>query len=322
MTGRFYEGEVDHPPLPVGEVLAPGYTIVGHLHQSNNYDVYDVFSEERACRCIAKTPRRDLLGREKTRRALLREGGLLEGLKHPHIARLYEKIEGPPPVLILETLTGETLAHLIDTGHRRLPIKEIGHLGLHLCSAMHYLHGRGILHLDLKPSNIVSERGMAKILDLSIAHPPGPTKAGAGTTQYMAPEQITGGNVDAATDVWGIGAVLFEAATAEPPFNAEYEDTGHEEDPAEDPEDGTGTDGDPEDYEQLTRRADPVRAHRRVPAAFGEIVARCLDPDPAGRPTLAELASTLRTLTRDGWRNPASRGRAPRSDYGASATGS
>ena len=305
MTGRFYEGEVDHPPLPVGEILAPGYTIIEHLHQSNNYDVYDVFSEERACHCIAKTPRQDLLGREKTRGALLREGGLLEGLTHPHIARLYEKIEGPPPVLILETLTGETLAHLVDTSYRRLPIKEIAHLGLHLCSAMHYLHGRGILHLDLKPSNIVSERGLAKILDLSIAHPPGPTKAGAGTTQYMAPEQITGGHVDATTDVWGIGAVLFETATAEPPFNAEYEDTGHEED--SDPADGTGTDqwtstsgtgtdDDLEDYEQLTRRADPVGAHRRVPAAFGEIVARCLDPDPDGRPTLAELTSTLRTL--------------------------
>ena len=305
MTGRFYEGDVDHPPLPAGEVLAPGYTIIEHLHQSNNYDVYDVFSEERACRCIAKMPRQDLLGREKTRSALMREGGLLEGLTHPHIARLYEKIEGPSPVLILETLTGETLAHLVDTNYRRLSIKEIAHLGLHLCSAMHYLHGRGILHLDLKPSNIVSERGLAKILDLSIAHPPGPTKAGAGTTQYMAPEQITGGEVDASTDVWGIGAVLFETATAETPFNAEYEETGYDD---SGPTDETGTDGwtstggtgidaeDLEDYEQLTRWADPVRAHRRVPAAFNDVVARCLDPDPAGRPTVAELTNALRTL--------------------------
>jgi len=294
MRERFFEGDVDHPPLPAGGILAPGYTILGHLHQSNNFDVYDVFSEERACRCIAKTPRQDHLGREKTRRGLLREGGLLEGLTHPHIARLYEKIEGPPPVLIMETLTGETLAHLIDTNYRRLPIKEVAHLGLHLCSAVHYLHGRGILHLDLKPSNIVAERGMAKILDLSIAHPPGPTKKGAGTTQYMAPEQVRGDRVDAATDVWGIGAVLFEAATAEPPFNAEYEETSAEED--QDDTSGTGTDDDLEDYEQLTRRADPVRAHRRVPAAFGEILARCLDPAPDRRPTVADLTGTLRTL--------------------------
>jgi serine/threonine protein kinase len=302
---RFSEGDVDCPPLPDGKILAPGYTILAHLHQSNNFDVYDVFSEERACRCIAKTPRQDLLESERVADRLLREGSLLGGLTHPHLARLYEVVEGPPVALILETLTGETLAHLIDTNLRRLPLREVAHLGLHLCSAVHYLHGRGILHLDLKPSNIVSERGLAKILDLSIAHPPGPTRAGAGTTQYMAPEQVTGGEVDAATDVWGIGAVLFETTTAEVPFNAEYEETGYDDDPTDEAgtdgwtsTGGTGTGlGDPEDYEQLTRRADPVRAHRRVPAAFNDIVARCLDPDPGARPTVAELMGTLRALT-------------------------
>ena len=293
MKDQFFEGDVDHPPLPVGDALATGYAILGHLHQSNNFDVYDVFSEERACRCIAKTPRQDLLENEDVAGRLLREGDLLAGLTHPHVARLYEKLEGPPVALILETLTGETLAHLIDAGYKRLPIKEISHLGLHLLSAIHYLHGRGILHLDLKPSNIVSERGLAKILDLSIAQPPGPARKGAGTTQYMAPEQITGDLAVPATDVWGIGAVLFEAATAEAPFNAEYEETGYEE--STDPTDETGPD-DPEVYEQLTRRADPVRLHRRVPAAFDDAVARCLDPDPDARPTVAELASILRTL--------------------------
>ena len=122
----------------------------------------------------------------------------------------------------------------------------------------------------------------------------------------MAPEQVRGDAVDASTDVWGIGAVLYEAATAEPPFNAEYEETGSKEDSG--PTDGTGTDGwtstsgtgtdyDLEDYEQIAGRAAPVRVHRRVPAAFGEILTHCLDPDPAARPTVAELASTLRTLT-------------------------
>lgn len=289
-----FEGEVDHPPLPAGGILAPGYTIVEHLHQSNNFDVYDVFSGERACRCIAKTPRRDLLEDGDVVSRLLREGELLAGLTHPHISRLYETVEGPAPALILETLTGETLAHLIDTSFRRLPIKDVAHMGLHLCSALHYLHGRGILHLDLKPSNIVSERGMAKILDLSIAQGPGPVRKGAGTVQYMAPEQITGGNASPASDVWGLGAVLFETATAETPFNAEYEDESSQEDFTS--TDATGAEDHPEDYEQLTRRADPVRAHRRVPAAFNDLIARCLDPDPEHRPTVADMTNTLRTL--------------------------
>jgi serine/threonine protein kinase len=292
MKERFFEGDVDHPPLPAGEVLAPGYTVVEHLHQSNNFDVYDVFSEERACRCVAKTPRQDLLEDGDVAKRLLREGELLAPLTHPHIARLYEAVEGPPPVLVLETLTGETLAHLVDTSYRRLPIREVAHLGLHLLSALHYLHGRGILHLDLKPSNIVSERGMAKILDLSIAQPPGPVRKGAGTVQYMAPEQILGTTASAATDVWGVGAVLFEAATAEPPFNAEYED----ETPEETSTSGTTTDDDPEDLEQLELRADPVSAHRRVPKTFNGVIARCLDPDPNNRPTLAELTETLRVI--------------------------
>ena len=128
MKERFFEGDVDCPPLPDGGFLAPGYTTLAHLHQSNNFDVYDVFSEERACRCIAKTPRQDLLESERVADRLLREGALLAGLTHPHVARLYEVVEGPPPALILETLTGETLAHLIATNSRRLPIKEVAHL--------------------------------------------------------------------------------------------------------------------------------------------------------------------------------------------------
>ncbi|MGH3144599.1 MAG: serine/threonine-protein kinase, partial [Rubrobacter sp.] len=87
MTEDRYEGAIDHPPLVAGSILAPGYEIVEHLHQSNNFDVYDVFSEERACRCIAKAPRQDLLESPKVRRGLLREGRLLKKLTHPHIVR-------------------------------------------------------------------------------------------------------------------------------------------------------------------------------------------------------------------------------------------
>ena len=290
---KAYEGDVEHPPLPAGESLAPGYTILAHLHQSNNYDVYVVHSEERACRCIAKTQRRDLLDKKDARRALLREGDLLKDLTHPHVARLYDAIGEPHAVLIMEMLTGETLAHLVDTSPRRLALREVAHLGLHLCSALHYLHGQGILHLDLKPSNIVSERGLAKILDLSIAQPPGSCRRGAGTVQYMAPEQVTGDSVSPASDVWGVGAVLFEAATAEPPFNAEDLETY----PGETSSGETWTDAETEDYEQVSGRADRVRTHRRVPPTFDDLIAACLDPDPNGRPTVAQLAGALRTLT-------------------------
>lgn len=282
-----YEGTPEHPPLAAGSILVPGYEIIEHLHQSKNFDVYYVFSEERACRCVAKAPRQDLLEVAKVRRGLLHEGRLLEKFTHPHIVRLYEILEKPLPTLILETLTGETLSYIIDTNYRRLPLSSVVNLGLHLCSAVHYLHAHGILHLDLKPSNIVSESGLAKILDLSIASPPGRSKRGAGTRQYMAPEQVRGEHVGPATDVWGIGATLYEAATDVTPFNAEYEtDTASL----------TWTDTDPEAYEQVLRRAEPVRYHRRVPAVFANAVDSCLEPDPARRPTLEDLTRSLEAL--------------------------
>jgi serine/threonine protein kinase len=263
------------PPLEAGETIAAGYQIIAHLHRSNNFDVYDAWSEERTSRCIAKTPIPDLIKDKKLTHGLFREGRLLKKLTHPHIVRAYETIREPHPALILETLTGATLAYLIDTGPRRLPLKGIAHLGLHLCSAVHYLHHHGILHLDLKPSNIVSECQMAKILDLSIARPPGQGEKDAGTRNYMAPEQARGDCFSPATDVWGIGAVLFEAATGELPFDA--------------------TD-DEDRYEQLERRAEPVRSYRRVPAAFNDLVGGCLEPEPVRRPTLEELADALNKL--------------------------
>lgn len=267
------------PPFVAGERLAPGYEVIAHMSRGNNLDVYDAWSEERACRVIAKTPRPDHLEDRRTVRALMREGRLLKKFTHPHIVRAYEVSKEPQPVVILETLTGATLAYLIDTRPRRLAISEIVHLGLHLCSALHYIHRQGVLHLDLKPSNIISESWLAKIIDLSIARSPGQGEEGTGTDQYMAPEQVTGDHLSPATDVWGVGAVLWEAATGEEPFNAEDED---DEEPG---------------YEQLERRIDPIRSYRRVPAAFASLVESCLEPDPAGRPTIEELMKGLKAIS-------------------------
>ena len=155
-----------------------------------------------------------------------------------------------------------------------MPVGDIVYLGLHLCSAAHYLHRQGILHLDLKPSNVISNLGVAKVLDLSIARPPGRARGGAGTHQYMAPKQASGGLVTAKADVWGIGAVLFESTTGRRPFEA--------------------LEG--KRYQQLERRADLVRAHRRAPAALASAIDRCLEPEPEKRPTVDELADALDSL--------------------------
>jgi len=173
------------PPLSPGAELAPGYTVVAHLRRGDALDVYDLWSAERACRCIGKAvgPWR---GDERAPARLVQEGEILLSLTHPHIVRAYELLDGP--VLVLETLTGQTVSNLVaEDGPLRAD--EAAHLGQHLCSALGYLHRMGWLHLDLTPGNVIAMGGMAKLLDLSLARRPGPVPAGLGTQGYRAPEQ-------------------------------------------------------------------------------------------------------------------------------------
>ena len=190
MTDYFTDTEegLDGPsPFVAGERFAPGDQVIAHMSRGNNLDVYDAWSEERACRVIAKTPRPDRLEDRRTVRALMREGRLLKKFTHPHIVRAYEVSKEPQPVVFLETLTGATLAYLIDTSSRRLAISEIVHLGLHLCSALHYLHRQGVLHLDLKPSNIISEGRLQRRSSTSASRGPR-----AGRKRRTGPDEVHG----------------------------------------------------------------------------------------------------------------------------------
>jgi eukaryotic-like serine/threonine-protein kinase len=268
-------------------VNAPGYRTIELLRRGRDLDVYDVWSQERACRCVIKTVRPDRLHSDGARARLLEEGRLLQRITHPHIVRAYEVIEGPAPMVVMETLAGETLGHMIDR-EAELAVPELAQLGLHLCSAIRYLHGHGILHLDLKPSNVIAECGRAKLIDLSVARPPGPAHAGIGTHYYLSPEQARGGNLGPAADVWGIGAVLFEAATGEPAFD--------DPDPeGEERESGSGS-LDEADYPQLTSTARRIDEFRPLPAEAADLVAACLDPVPERRPWVDELMRRLEPL--------------------------
>jgi eukaryotic-like serine/threonine-protein kinase len=255
-------------PLEAGAEVLPGYRVVEHLRRGSALDVYDVWSTQRQCSCIAKVIRPDRIDNPAVRRRLLTEGRLLMRLAHPHIVRAYELHQRPQPALILETLTGATLDCLLEGAPRGLGAADVAILGLQLISAVHYLHINGVLHLDLKPSNIVAEGSATKLLDLDIAQAPGRSR-GWGTRRYMAPEQMRGNHVTAATDVWGIGMVLFEVLTGRHPFDG----------PA---------------------RTPPRIAFRRgVPAGLRCALTQALDPEPANRPTLEQLTTVLRALLSD-----------------------
>lgn len=253
---------------PVGSDLVPGHTVLQLAHRSRLFDVYEVWSVDRHCRCAAKVVRPDRLPERKGQRRLLREGRLLLSLSHPNILRAYELFQRPQPVLIAEALPGMTIGYWIDE-HGPLKREDIVHLGIHVSSALSYLHGNGVLHLDLKPGNLLASYGIVRVIDFSLSRKPGRASRGAGTHIYLAPEQARGQAISAATDVWGLGTVLWEAAAGRPPFSRpEADDT----------------------YEQLERRADPIRKQRRLPADLAEAIDACLDPMPAERPSLRELA--------------------------------
>ena len=265
----------DAPPVPLepGRELLPGYRVDEHLARGQVLDVYAVWSDARECLCVAKTMRPDRLDDRDARHRLLEEGRLLARLTHPHLVRGYETTRRPRPTLILETLQGETLGHLLDRRRCGLPAGDLVELGVQLCSVVGYLHRNTTLHLDLKPSNVVAEAGRARLLDLSHARPPGPCPPGFGTREYMAPEQLLGQQVGEATDVYGLGGVLYRAATRRRPFTADGRE-GH-----------TG------------RRPSFTPLRRRVlPRPFVQLVVAGLDPRPAGRPTVAEMMAVLTGL--------------------------
>jgi eukaryotic-like serine/threonine-protein kinase len=250
-------------PVAPGEPLAPGYVVEAHLSRNRVLDVYEVWSAERDCRCVAKTLRPDCRTHERRRERLEREGRLLLELAHPHLVRCYEVVREPQLVVVLETLAGDRLDHLIDRGARRMPAVEVAELGVQLCSAVGYLHRNGWLHLDLKPTNVIVDVGIVKLFDLSLARRPGPGRPRYGTAGYLSPEQVRGAAFTEATDVFGLGCVLFAAATRRCP------EAGR--DPAV----------------PVPR----VRALRRLPAAVAEAIDACLAEDPAARPSLRDVAA-------------------------------
>jgi serine/threonine protein kinase len=264
--------------LPEGSELAPGYIVLQHVSRGRVYDVYEVWSAERSCRCAAKTLRPDVPVESRARRGLVEEGRRLEQLTHPNVVRAYDLIEDPNTVLILEALPGMTLEYWLEE-QGRLAVADLVHLGEHLCSAIAYLHRRGLVHLDLKPGNLLCSFGIVRVVDLSLARPPGRIEPGVGTHVYLAPEQARGGWVGEPADVWGIGIVLWEAATGRPLFER--------------------SNADPDGYPQLERRAPPVRGLRHeLPPALADAVDSSLAPEPAARPAVCELAGIVESLLR------------------------
>jgi len=166
---------------------------------------------------------------ERTAR-FLREAQAASALNHPNICTIYEiNDDEDPPFIAMEYVEGETLAEKIKDGS--FGLAEMLGIALQIASALFDAHAHGIVHRDIKPANIiVNRRGQVKILDFGIAKrviaeseaetQQNLSQAGLilGTVAYMSPEQARGLPVDARTDVWSFGVVLYEMLTGRHPF--------------------------------------------------------------------------------------------------------
>lgn len=252
------------------DLVLPGYTMQRMVAASTRFEVYQAWSLARSSAVVVKIARH--AAGEQGDERILREGRCLTGLNHPHLIRLYEILEQPKPALVLEVLSGPTLGQLF-THQRRLKPLEVAVMGRQVAAALWYLHGRDLLHCDLKPNNLIVEGQFAKVIDLSGARAPGHYPRRHGTQGYLSPEQANVEAVSAATDVWGLGMLMLEALADRDPFPR----------------------GCPEyraDHGPLAAPPAWKRGHR-VPPALADLVDACCAFDPAQRPSVAQVIEVL-----------------------------
>lgn len=169
-------------------------------------------------------------GSEELRRRLRRERQVLARLRHPNIARLIDGGEAADgtPYLVMEHVPGEPIDRWCD--RRSLDVRARVRLFLGVCEAVSAAHRALVVHRDLKPSNVlVDDDGQPKLLDFGIAHLLDPSgeaawTAPAMTPRYASPEQIEGGAISTATDVYSLGVMLYELLSGRHPF---HESTGN-----------------------------------------------------------------------------------------------
>ena len=265
-----------------GDEIAPGRLAVRLLGGGERYETYLAWDERLLSLVVVKVVRPGLVEDDHSLRGLATEAELVERLRHPVIVRGFGAVlDGPRPHLVLEHLEGPRLSRSIRRQGALEP-EQLLPLGLQLSAAVHYLAAEGVVHLDVKPSNVILG-APARLIDLSIARTVeqlADVRHRIGTDAYMAPEQCDPerlGPMTPASDVWGVGATLYHAAAGRPPFPKVPRDAPRE-----------------ERFPQL--REAPAPLPRTVVPAVAELVLACLEPDPADRPAAADVAAELEGL--------------------------
>jgi eukaryotic-like serine/threonine-protein kinase len=293
--------------LAVGDRVGE-LTVIGHLARGRITELYQVWSNEHWCALTGKLVAPEHLGSDTTPTPFNREEAAVRKLRHPNIVRFFGsgRADGRP-YLLLEYLAGPSLFEVLHSMvKRRLHVPDAVRAAMHVGAAIHYLHRRGYLYRDLKPANILLREGVPVLVDFDVVRKIDNRRPAdrLGTAPYMAPEQIRRQSLSPATDVYGLGALLYEMLTGHWPteevaedFDAwdEWSDLTITPDHASPALEEMSADELEGRFPQLTRAPTPPRQHNaQIPPDLERLVLRCLTPDPQQRfQTVSGLLAAL-----------------------------
>lgn len=205
------------------------YRIVRLLGEGGFSDSYEAVDLESGRHVVLKMPSLAIIGDPQTFERFRREMTIAKKLEHPNIQRSLDQGQNRTrPYMVLEYVDGVTLRESLR--HRLpLPVDEAVTIAVQLARALAYAHAHGVAHRDLKPENVlVTSGGTVKLFDFGIALLTGARRVtwrwlnnGAGTPDYMAPEQIQGKRGDERTDVYALGIMLYEMLSGQVPFGGD-----------------------------------------------------------------------------------------------------
>src|SRR5687767_4276496 len=292
------QAEVSRSQMTLAENTRLGrYELRSQIGKGGMGEVYLALDTELDRTVAIKILPADVASDQQRLQRFIQEAKAASALNHPHILTVHEiGTIGDSRYIATEFIEGDTLRRRIGAG---IKLEEILEISIQVTSALAAAHSAGIVHRDIKPENVmVRHDGYAKVLDFGLAkmtQPAGvttdteaPTKtlvntdAGTvmGTANYMSPEQAKGTSLDARTDLWSIGVVLYEMVTSHLPFAGET----------------------PNETISLILQKEPaplMRYASNVPAELERIVTKALTKDPEGRyQTAKDLLIDLRNLKR------------------------
>jgi eukaryotic-like serine/threonine-protein kinase len=298
--------------LAVGDRLGD-LTVMGHLAQGRIAELYQVWSQDHWC---ALTGKLAIPGTSEADAALSfrREAQVLKKLQHPNIVRFYGSgTADGRTFLLLEYFPGPSLFDVLESmPRRRLHVPDAIRAIMHVGAAVHYLHRQGYLYRDLKPGNVLLREGIPILVDFDVVRKIDQRRPAdrLGTAPYMAPEQVLKEPLTPATDVYGLGALLYEMLTGhwpteEPSDDDEWNDWSDDE---LEPFAAEGAElGEAElaaRYPQISCPPVPPREHHpRLDPELERILLRCLDTDSTHRyQTVSGLLAALAPMLKGRYR--------------------